>query len=1141
MRKITLLIMTALVAVALPPATRAVGPVAAPLPQERAVEAVVMTGSQFGDWSAGPEFSAREPTQPMNSDCLDDEGDGLSHNCSEPSRIPNNPQVGADVDRLVGFRYEDGAFVEIPFQVDERFTRYISNLASNCTEAGPFCIGFGAYSGADPQLSYAFDRDTYRFTDGVCEAEMEPGDAPDPDPVVGLDDNDELSFMYRDTGPRAPTDTPLPEGITELRAVRLDDPSDPGTAPRYAYVGLAATTERTFGPADGYMRYVRDADSFRFLETSDNYGNAPRGPVCNDAGAVMKNDVPRRPKDTAWVLTPRYAFRYAARWTLKGVRVNPDPDATRPLDDPSEYGPPLVDQWKARAYAQTPESETPCCGFETEEGWTRSSVTLGERWGPVRVIRTTWGSDSGTNTVRNEILYPDVIVQETNLRVHPIPPLGGIFSYWDHTAGVVDRYYNPQVPEGVVVDGRNDEVIGTTYVAARPGGLEIRDDDDIPVIGPQGVSIGSPDGCLGECTDLDVTDPTLNAVGTLTWEQVSGPHGAMVFETGLGEITPGDPQSLATLPYYRDDSCFDDGTGSDPGPPRNREADRDPCWSADAGATAPYSSTPPFRQGLIGGHGVQVLFAAETDNLMLTVPATEIGATTRMVVLPGDPGNVGERYTYASDLPLTATVADVPALLGTSIEIGGDTSGRIGTIAELEATLTDPLGPVPNAPVSFSLQGFTHHATTDADGVARADALIREPAGEATLRVGYAGDGIARSPSQATSTFVVGKRETALTLDHEGTAKVNHAVRLVAELTDAQPVGGAELEFSFQDETYEATTDTDGIARTDPITVTGPAGEATAEVTFAGDTRRDAADAEQVIEVAKDDTDVAFTEDSDITARINQPVHLEASLVDTAGPIAGAVVWFGFQGRSYAATTDASGIASRDVITTGPVGDHDARVRFAGDGSREADAEAMTIAVSRDQSGLTFEPDSATSGTIGERSRFVAKLTDSSGPVVGAIVYFEVQGVEHDARTDERGIADIDVEIRGPAGETTVTVRSDGDATRAPTSATTGFTVAKRDSVISLTARKSRGSIVVKVRLTDGGTGLGVADAEVDISVDGTHVTTVTTNAEGRAKVSLEVSSPKGKVFGVAFAGNGTYGPSAAEGTFGKKGAKASS
>ena len=668
-------------------------PSASPVALDRSVEPVVLTGAQFPGWSAGPEFSAREPTQPPNSECTNDEGDGLSHNCSEPSRIPNNPNVGAKVDRLLGYRWNSDAdaFEPIPFQVDERFTRYLSNLASNCNPAGPFCVGWGGYSAADAQMSYVFDRDSYKFIAGECTAEMKPGAVRDTDPVVGLDDNDELTFLYRDAGKEeaAPSAT-LPEGVGEMRKIRVVDPSAPDAPPAYVYVGLSDGVEPAFTAANGYVRNVRDADADRYEETSDNYGNAPSGPVCDDAGNVIKENVPRRPRDTAWVLTPRYAFRYAGRWILRGVRVAPRTELGRgrarsaerrankggrrnhavggdrdsPLADPSEYGPPLLDQWKARAYAQRPENETPCCGFETEQdSWGDSSVTVGERAGPVRVIRTTWGSDSGTNTLRNELFYPDMILQQTWLRVHPIPPLGGIFSYWDHTAGVVTKYYNPQRPEGVVVDGHNDEVIGTGYVAARPGGAQVRDDDDIPVIGPQNVEVGSQEGCLGECTDFDVTDPTLQGTGTLEWEQVSGPNGSMVFKTGFNEPSPGTAQGFATLPYYRDDACFDDGTGVDPGPHTNpKEPDPErPCW--EPGQPAP---DPRWRQGLIGAHGVQVLFAAETDNLGLTVPVTEISSQTRMVVLPGDPGNVGERYARADDVPLQAVVVGEPTMTDAS-------------------------------------------------------------------------------------------------------------------------------------------------------------------------------------------------------------------------------------------------------------------------------------------------------------------------------------------------------------------------------------------------------------------------------------------------------------------------------------------
>jgi len=121
--------------------------------------------------------------------------------------------------------------------VDERFTRYISNLASCGLGAPPACE-FGQYSGADAQLSYVYDRDLYRFTANAandpCRAVLDPayGRAAEPDPVKGLDDNDELAFMYRDAGPAAPPDASKPAGIAEVQRVRIDDPAAPGTTAR---------------------------------------------------------------------------------------------------------------------------------------------------------------------------------------------------------------------------------------------------------------------------------------------------------------------------------------------------------------------------------------------------------------------------------------------------------------------------------------------------------------------------------------------------------------------------------------------------------------------------------------------------------------------------------------------------------------------------------------------------------------------------------------------------------------------------------------------------------------------------------------------------------------------------------------------
>src|SRR3712207_4110252 len=68
---------------------------------------------------------------------------------------------------------------------------------------------------------------------------------------------------------------------------------------------------------------------------------------------------------------------------------------------------------------------------------------------------------------------------------------------------------------------------------------------------------------------VDVSDPTFSdANAALTWSAVSGRHGTIVdrYSADAEDLAPGGlAQSLVAVPYYRDDACFDDGTGSDPG------------------------------------------------------------------------------------------------------------------------------------------------------------------------------------------------------------------------------------------------------------------------------------------------------------------------------------------------------------------------------------------------------------------------------------------------------------------------------------------------------------------------------------------------------------------------------------------------
>src|SRR3954454_13277492 len=252
--------------------------------QDRSVDPVVLTGNQFPSWSAGPEIVAHEPGSPLNSSTVGQEDKGPAatqsqcynpgsnpydpkdngdHSCVQDSRVPSenntaadaangvlNTTIGANVNLIVGYRWDasKSQFVQFPLQVDEKFTRFLSNNAS----------GFAFYSGVDQETNYAFDREGFRYSSDQSQTQAggdpcipEPAKGSPPlntkgysaqaDPIKGLDDNDEVAFMWRDAGTdQAPAGAALPHGVASSYQVAVADPSNPSVL-RYAYVALASS------------------------------------------------------------------------------------------------------------------------------------------------------------------------------------------------------------------------------------------------------------------------------------------------------------------------------------------------------------------------------------------------------------------------------------------------------------------------------------------------------------------------------------------------------------------------------------------------------------------------------------------------------------------------------------------------------------------------------------------------------------------------------------------------------------------------------------------------------------------------------------------------------------------------------------
>ena len=605
--------------VASPIAARAdVAGVVASLLPSRADAVVTLTGAQLPAWSrlAATGKPKQYPSGAMS-------GPRSAHNGLLV--VPPDARHGVPVDQIVAYRWDAAGrrFAEVPVQADQRFPYFLANPDSD----------FGIYSGTDTELTYQWDTEAWKMTAGECTKAYPNGARAARDPVPTLDDDDEIVFMASDAGGRAPQHHAAPVGVNSWRGreVAVRDPVHRTT--RYLYLFLRPGGGH-FSKGNGYVRYERHADADQWIDRdsfvkgsteqlgSSNTGYGPnlQGTVC-DANGVHRQSKDRFPRDGVTVSTGKYRWTASGRWMIRGMQV------AKP-GQPGVYGPDLIDRWKGRAFQSSPDSAVSLVGFEDEQvNWEANSSLIGERAGPVRAIREIWGADSGTNVTNTETFYRNAISYRYRVRVHPIPP-DGLYTSWDYNAHVATRYYNALKHDGVAIDGVDDEVYG-----------------NIDSVG------GTP-------AFVDVADATFDVpTKVLTWEQVSGHDdiGSLVYV-----VLPSGPTSFVNplvAPFYRDDKCFDDGTGDNPVPrPWPGEASTDPRVQAAYGGNAPCDQ----RQGAWGEHGVHFFATGDTDNAFVgtPVPVDELDATQWQFAVPTrKPHAVGAPYAQEVRAPLVATVA----------------------------------------------------------------------------------------------------------------------------------------------------------------------------------------------------------------------------------------------------------------------------------------------------------------------------------------------------------------------------------------------------------------------------------------------------------------------------------------------------
>jgi hypothetical protein len=152
-------------------------------------------------------------------------------------------------------------------------------------------------------------------------------------------------------------------------------------------------------------------------------------------------DDPMGHTEDSTISTDRYRTHFASRWARDELRLGQGPD--------------LLDRHRNQfALGVCGRSEDT---FSAGDGGYAANVD-----GPVRVIRSYLGANSGTYTQREHIFYRHTERVQTFLRVHAIP---GIMDFYDYSAAAIGmRYRTSSQPGGVVIDGVPD-VVGSAAPA----------------------------------------------------------------------------------------------------------------------------------------------------------------------------------------------------------------------------------------------------------------------------------------------------------------------------------------------------------------------------------------------------------------------------------------------------------------------------------------------------------------------------------------------------------------------------------------------------------------------------------------------------------------------------------------------------
>lgn len=323
------------------------------------------------------------------------------------------------------------------------------------------------------------------------------------DPVATFDADDELVFMVKDAGGRGTVGAP-PAGVVPGtgREIALTDPLG-GLGYVYLFQSAGALAP---GAGGRYVTYTSD------LATTAGF------PV-NATGTNAENTT---------IATARYSWHFAAEWVSDELKLAVGNNAD------------ILDRNKA-FFADG------FCGRSEDTFSAAENAFIAVKAGPVRVIRSYMGANSGVLTERQHFFYEGRHDIVTDLRVHNIPSIHDVFDYSPAANGMT--YRNNLNPAAVVINGSPDAVtlgdIAWEQVSGVPGTLSI--------LHSRSTTMTAADARFGSYYDDNSPAPASNCTGD---GQAWGTSGVMVEFLAPNNVCTDPvnrctPATLRTLRFVR--------------------------------------------------------------------------------------------------------------------------------------------------------------------------------------------------------------------------------------------------------------------------------------------------------------------------------------------------------------------------------------------------------------------------------------------------------------------------------------------------------------------------------------------------------------------------------------------------------------